>query len=185
MFASLVALLPLALFGALVNAQSDCARNYTVRLGDVCDSISAAQNVSTFQLANANPTINADCSNLALGEPLCLGITGQDCTTTHVVSSGETCTSIADGAGIAFSLLVGNNPNVNADCSNIYPGEVRFLLVLVLLLVLYGFGKEVLVEYFAEERCDAIMIVGVVHGVDRDCVQHDVERLKGRKWVSA
>lgn len=48
MFASLVAILPLALFGAAVNAQSsDCARNYTVHLGDVCDSISAAQNVST------------------------------------------------------------------------------------------------------------------------------------------
>lgn len=39
-------------------------------------------------------------------------------------------------------------------------------------------------EYFTDERDALIMIVGVVHGIDRDCVQHDVERLKGRKWVS-
>ena len=31
----------------MVNAQ-DCARNYTVQPGDVCDKISAAQNVSTY-----------------------------------------------------------------------------------------------------------------------------------------
>ena len=33
--------------GTMVNAQ-DCARNYTVQPGDVCDKISAAQNVSTY-----------------------------------------------------------------------------------------------------------------------------------------
>lgn len=96
-----------------------------MHLGDVCDSISAANNVSTFQLPHANPTgINADCSNLALGQPLCLGITGQDCTQTHVVISGEGCWQIATDAGTDLTTLLANNPNVNEACSNIYPGEV-------------------------------------------------------------
>jgi hypothetical protein len=50
-------------------SQSQCARSYTVRSGDLCDGISAAQHSSTFQLANANQgVINADCSNLAAGK---------------------------------------------------------------------------------------------------------------------
>ncbi|KAI0785940.1 hypothetical protein C8Q75DRAFT_294400 [Abortiporus biennis] len=102
----------------------NCARTYTVQLGDVCDSISAAHNVSTFQLAHVNSNIDPLCDNLALGEPLCLGITGQDCQTIHVVQSGDFCALIATEAGIDTSTLLANNPNVLSDCSNIYPGEV-------------------------------------------------------------
>ena len=58
-------------------------------------------------------------------QALCLGITGQDCTSVHVVTSTDTCVSIADAAGTNFSTVLANNPNVNSDCSNIYPGEVR------------------------------------------------------------
>ena len=75
----------------MVNAQA-CARNYTVQPGDICDKISAAQNVSTyvdhfypfscyffffvnsdllcrFQLASVNNgTIDPACDNLRVGE---------------------------------------------------------------------------------------------------------------------
>ena len=53
----------------MVNAQ-DCARNYTVQPGDVCDKISAAQNVSTyasisfltlFMLRKKNPDLLCQC----------------------------------------------------------------------------------------------------------------------------
>ena len=54
-----------------------------------------------------------------------MGVVGQDCTTTHTVVSGDLCTSIASAAGIDASTLLANNPNVNSDCSNIYPDEVR------------------------------------------------------------
>ncbi|KAF5361125.1 hypothetical protein D9758_009073 [Tetrapyrgos nigripes] len=106
-------------------SQTQCARSYTVRSGDLCDAISAAQHASTFQLANANQgVINADCSNLAVGMPLCLGDLGKDCSTVTVVKSGDECATIANKAGIPLATLLHNNPNVDADCSNIYPGEV-------------------------------------------------------------
>ncbi|PAV18213.1 hypothetical protein PNOK_0669900 [Pyrrhoderma noxium] len=108
-----------------VSAQlANCARNYTVQPGDVCDAISAANHVSTFQLAHVNTFIDVDCTNLFVGEILCLGIVGQDCSTTTVVQEGNTCPSIEAAASIPASTLFNNNPNINADCSNIYPGEV-------------------------------------------------------------
>jgi len=121
-FTSLVVVAAVAQ-GALAQV-ANCARNYTVRLGDTCDAISAAQNVSTFQLAFVNPKIDAGCDNLALGEPLCLGITGQDCTTVHVVAVGDFCSLIATEANIPLSTLLSNNPNVNANCTNIGISEV-------------------------------------------------------------
>jgi len=115
--------IPFLNFAAAQNVPN-CARNYTVRLFDICDSISAANNASTFQLAHVNTQINSDCSNLAEGEPLCLGVTGQDCQTIHVVASGDLCTTIATGANITMSTLLSNNPNINAACTNIDVGEV-------------------------------------------------------------
>ncbi|KAK0231565.1 hypothetical protein IW262DRAFT_1292431 [Armillaria fumosa] len=103
---------------------ANCARNYTVHLGDTCDAISAAQNSSTYQLASVNTNINVGCTNLALGEVLCLGITGQDCTDTYVVASGDNCVAIAAAEGTTDDILLANNPNVDATCANIYPGEV-------------------------------------------------------------
>ena len=57
-------------------------------------------------------------------QTICLGVTGQDCQTIHVVAEGDFCASIADVAGIDVSTLLANNPNVNSDCSNIGIGEV-------------------------------------------------------------
>ena len=92
-----------------------------------------------------NATIDAGCDNLFIGEvlvfdheyptvpdahmylspqPLCLGITGQDCQVTHVVVSGDNCQAIAQAAGTTYDLILANNPNVNSECTNIYPGEV-------------------------------------------------------------
>ncbi|KAL5497774.1 hypothetical protein ACEPAH_2705 [Sanghuangporus vaninii] len=107
-----------------VLTQSDCARTYTVAVGDTCNAIGAAQHVSNFQLSFVNTQINSDCTNLFPGEELCLGIVGQDCTTTAVVNSNDTCPSIEAAARISDATLKANNPNINADCSNIAVGEV-------------------------------------------------------------
>ncbi|KAI0653861.1 hypothetical protein C8Q70DRAFT_926946 [Cubamyces menziesii] len=105
--------------------EPNCARNYTVSLGDTCDGISAKTNTSTYQLATVNADkIDAACDNLAVGEPLCLGIIGQDCDVVHVVASGDNCDAIAISAGTTDAILLANNPNVNSECTNIYPGEV-------------------------------------------------------------
>ncbi|KAK0448128.1 hypothetical protein ARMSODRAFT_1082650 [Armillaria solidipes] len=103
---------------------NNCARNYTVHLGDTCDEISATQNSSTYQLATVNTNIDTGCTNLALGEVLCLGITGQDCTNTYVIVSGDNCEAIAAAEGTTYDILLANNPNVDSTCANIYPGEV-------------------------------------------------------------
>ncbi|KAH0826562.1 hypothetical protein J3R83DRAFT_4917 [Lanmaoa asiatica] len=103
----------------------NCDRNATVVSGD-CNSISAQYNVSTYQLAAVNVgIIDANCDNLYPGEVICLGLAGQDCETTYVVQSGDTCLMIADMYNIPESTLLKNNPNVNLACTNIYTTEVN------------------------------------------------------------
>jgi len=102
-----------------------CSRTYTIKQGDFCNSICAANGVSTYQLAVNNlNTINANCSNLQPGGTLCLGSVGADCHTTHVVVANDTCDIISSAAGINNTMLTMNNPQINADCSDIYIGEV-------------------------------------------------------------
>ncbi|KAI1792003.1 hypothetical protein LXA43DRAFT_371310 [Ganoderma leucocontextum] len=122
---SALAAVVLAAVCGSVTAASNCARNYTVVAGDTCDGISAKENASTYQLRTVNnATVDASCDNLFIGEPLCLGIVGQDCEVTHVVASGDDCQAIAQAAGTTYDIILANNPNVNSLCSNIYPGEV-------------------------------------------------------------
>jgi len=101
-----------------------CTRTYTVRDGDICDSISAANNASTYQLAVVNPGINSDCTNLLPGQTLCLGTSGKDCTTTYVVKPNDDCDMVSSAYNINTTVLSHNNPQLNADCSNLYIGEV-------------------------------------------------------------
>ncbi|KAF8907750.1 hypothetical protein CPB85DRAFT_1223114 [Mucidula mucida] len=104
----------------------DCLRSYKISEGDICDSISAANNVSTYQLATINEGyIDATCSNLDPGATICLGYENEDCTSTHVVKAGDLCESIAAEYSIDIASLYNNNPNILDDCSNIYVGEVR------------------------------------------------------------
>jgi len=109
---------------ASAQARSGCSRNGTVQPNDSCDIFSARNNVSTFQLANANQAIDPLCDNIFPEENLCLGLVGEDCDSVAPVQSGDSCSSIATAANITMATLIANNPNVNADCSNIYPGEV-------------------------------------------------------------
>ncbi|RXW18390.1 hypothetical protein EST38_g7467 [Candolleomyces aberdarensis] len=123
-FASLVAVAMTLTSGTLAQVPP-CVRNYTVQAGDWCDKISAEQNASTYQLLAANQgNINPECTNLRVGQVICLGRQGQDCTNVVVVQSGNSCESIAAAAGISYAALRANNPNVDENCTNIYPGEV-------------------------------------------------------------
>lgn len=76
----------------------------------------------------ANPDLNQDCSNLKVGNTLCLGFINEDCWTTHVVGAGDTCQEIATANGLNMTILRLNNPQLDQDC-NIYDGEVRLLLL--------------------------------------------------------
>ncbi|KAF5334450.1 hypothetical protein D9611_014471 [Ephemerocybe angulata] len=114
-----------ALFAQTVYA-AECSRSYKVKAGDYCDAISAANNVSTYQLAANNPgTINPTCTNLQPDSTLCLSPSpSEDCTTTHIVVPNDTCTGILSAAQINGTIFHLNNPQVNDDCTNIYVGEV-------------------------------------------------------------
>ncbi|KAH9065618.1 hypothetical protein EDB87DRAFT_861384 [Lactarius vividus] len=123
----LFSIVALSAFLTVASAQArlGCSRNGTVQENDTCDVLSARDSVSTFQLANANKdAIDAFCDHIFPGENLCLGLVGEDCTTVVAVQSGDSCSAIADTASITVATLLANNPNVNSDCSNIYPGEV-------------------------------------------------------------
>jgi LysM repeat protein len=43
-----------------------------VAKGDTCDAIAAAHNVNTTLVHENNPQINPDCSNIYIGEVLCV-----------------------------------------------------------------------------------------------------------------
>jgi len=115
----------LLLIAALPAFAAQCSRSYTVKEGDYCDMISAAQNTSTYQMAVVNTgTVNSECTNLAVGQTICLGTAGEDCQTTHIVQTGDICNTIMTTYGINATMLYTNNPNINSDCTNIYEGEV-------------------------------------------------------------
>ncbi len=46
------------------------AKTYTVKAGDFCGTIATANNITVEQLLAANPDINKDCTNLAVGQIL-------------------------------------------------------------------------------------------------------------------
>ncbi|KAI0031257.1 hypothetical protein K488DRAFT_71559 [Vararia minispora EC-137] len=101
----------------LVDASpANCTRNYTVKPGDTCDAIAAAQSASTYQILSVNsPTVNSGCTNIFPGEVICLAIEGQDCQPVAVVQDGDSCSSIASGAAINISTLLANNPNLGSN----------------------------------------------------------------------
>lgn len=104
---------------------ADCTRRYTIKRGDTCDTIAAANNVSTYQLAVVNPSfLGPACANLGIGESICLGTSDGDCKTTHVVQAADTCVTILQTYNINATMLWANNPNIDTDCQNIYKGEV-------------------------------------------------------------
>ena len=97
----------------------------------------------SYQLAQVNKgRIDAGCDNLKpdevchplspvrpwhlfiLTKILCLGVEGQDCSTTYVVQLGDTCNAIIDATGVDKDTLLANNPNLNATSCFIYGGEV-------------------------------------------------------------
>jgi len=125
MFAkSTLAVASLALFLQGASA-AECARKYTVKAGDYCDSISAANNVSTYQLGALNAgVINERCDNLVPGQEICLATTDVDCKDTVVVIPGHTCNAIWEESGADVDAFYKNNPQVAKECTNIYVDEV-------------------------------------------------------------
>jgi LysM repeat protein len=71
-----------------------------------------------------NPVIDSACSNLGIGQILCLGTLGADCIKTYTVVPDDVCESVAEAYGIDLPLLYANNPILDVACDNLYIGEV-------------------------------------------------------------
>ncbi|KAF8149608.1 hypothetical protein K438DRAFT_1503971, partial [Mycena galopus ATCC 62051] len=101
-----------------------CAQTYTVVSGDTCSSIESKNGVSDAQLHALNPAINSGCTNLQVGQTLCLvastGV-GAGCTQTYTVVSGDTCAAIELKTGVSDAQLHALNPAINSGCTSMFP----------------------------------------------------------------
>ncbi|KAJ3814756.1 hypothetical protein F5876DRAFT_72651 [Lentinula aff. lateritia] len=103
---------------------STCASNYTVQQGDICQTIAAQFNITISDLEAANPSINSGCTNLAIGEVLCIpGAASCPSGVTYVVKDGDVCINIADMFNITLAALDASNPEIDANCDNLSIGE--------------------------------------------------------------
>ncbi|KAJ7627354.1 glycoside hydrolase superfamily [Roridomyces roridus] len=98
-----------------------CTETYTVVSGDSCSSIESKEGVSDAQLHTLNPTINSACTNLSVGQTLCLA--QSSCSQMYTVVSGDTCGAIESKFGISDATLRSLNPSINSGCTNLSVGQ--------------------------------------------------------------
>ncbi|KAK7018354.1 RlpA-like double-psi beta-barrel-protein domain-containing protein-containing protein [Favolaschia claudopus] len=113
--------------GALsVLSKRACSRSYTVVGGDTCAAIEAKTGVSDANLHTFNPSINSGCTNLQIGQVLCLANSGSggSCAQTYTVVSGDTCAVIEAKTGTSDANLHAMNPSINGGCTNLQIGQV-------------------------------------------------------------
>jgi LysM repeat protein len=95
-----------------------------VQDGDTCGKISSISNVYIAQLYALNPSINIECTNLKIGQNLCISSSSvPPCAARYVVQSYQTCSSIAQTNGLKLQTLQILNPFINSACSNLMPGD--------------------------------------------------------------
>ncbi|KAF7319626.1 hypothetical protein HMN09_00303000 [Mycena chlorophos] len=85
-----------------------CGNTYTVVSGDTCAAIEAKEGISDATLHQLNPSINSGCTNLQIGEVLCLGGGGSG-------TGGETFTGRATYYGPGGALGACGTPIQNSD----------------------------------------------------------------------
>lgn len=101
---------------AAQSATSTCNTKYTIKSGDTCNSVSIAQNVSTFSLLYQNG-LQGYCTNFPSNGSLCLL---PPCNI-YTVKANDTCYGLMESLNNGFSIsqLVSWNLNINRDCSNL------------------------------------------------------------------
>lgn len=111
------------------NAPASCTPTYAVVIGDTCVKIGSFYGVSSTVIISDNPGL--DCTNLQLGQIICVPVASPititaspQCTSSHTVQSSDGCSMIGTLFGVPRSVIIANNPNVDAACDNIFPGQV-------------------------------------------------------------
>jgi hypothetical protein len=109
-----------------------CAKKINVVAGDLCDTIAAKNGISTDTLRSLNGVINAGCSNLGIGQELCVAAGagganvqsgGGACKKEITVKAGDQCKTIAAANKIDTGKLQSLNTAVNAGCTNLSIGQ--------------------------------------------------------------
>ncbi|KAI1346447.1 hypothetical protein F5Y01DRAFT_297788 [Xylaria sp. FL0043] len=119
----------------------NCTSLYIVRSGDTCNAI-RDYFLDTFSLADFyswNPQVNSVCSNLYVGEVVCVGVGNSTtppaacplpikpglistCKKCYKVVSGDTCAGIVSEYSISLAQLDAWNPDINSGCTNLEIG---------------------------------------------------------------
>jgi len=89
--------------------EPQCDQSYTVKPGDICNSIAALNNAPTYQIMCQNDGIDGKCSDLHPGQNICLGRKGEYCEDTYVVRYPDTIQSIARRFNIPVEIVEANN----------------------------------------------------------------------------
>lgn len=103
-----------AFASTLATANTTCNKQYVVKEGETCNSIAAAQGVSSLGIVEANNLVFG-CKQLTVGKVLCLP---KPCRT-HTVGSRDICSDIASHYSITNEQLLAWNPVLNKNCTNI------------------------------------------------------------------
>ncbi|KAJ7058345.1 hypothetical protein C8F01DRAFT_1059773, partial [Mycena amicta] len=123
----------IAVSASPLEPRQSCSSTYTVVSGDTCFLIEGSTGISDSQLHSLNPSINSGCTNLQIGQVLCLSSgtstspPSGDCGNTYDVVSGDTCSAIESKTGVSDSTLHSLNPSINSGCTNLQVGQVLCL----------------------------------------------------------
>ncbi|KAJ3749276.1 hypothetical protein DFH05DRAFT_1520888 [Lentinula detonsa] len=109
-----------------IYSRATCQATYTVVSGDTCNKIASEFGVTTPALEAANPTIDANCDNLFIGEQLCIPATPPPptCVAEYTVKAGDVCNSIANQFAITVAQLEAANPEIDPLCDNLQINQV-------------------------------------------------------------
>jgi LysM repeat protein len=122
---------------------NNCDAFYRVQSGDTCDKITAAHGISRAQLSSWNAEIGNACQFIWVDYYICVSIVGVDpsptqpgngiatpvpiqtgmtnnCRRFYFVRSGDTCASVARGAGISEATFYSWNTGVGSSCSALW-----------------------------------------------------------------
>ncbi|KAF9261847.1 hypothetical protein L218DRAFT_961087 [Marasmius fiardii PR-910] len=109
--------------GDSTNPGGDCTKTTEIQPDETCDSIAARSGISTYIIQQLNP--GNTCAGLLAFTQICVDSPANNCAKIYTVTGNENgCTPIATAQGITFAELRQLNPNIDAVCGNIYPGEV-------------------------------------------------------------
>ncbi|KAJ3787270.1 hypothetical protein GGU10DRAFT_374114 [Lentinula aff. detonsa] len=114
---------------ANIYSRATCQATYTVVAGDTCNKIASEFGVTTPALEAANPTIDANCDNLFIGEILCIPGTPPPpppptCVAEYTVKAGDVCNSIANQFDITVAQLEAANPEIDPLCDNLQINQI-------------------------------------------------------------